>query len=443
MPSKIEIRIPANNIEERRYIINCIFRNFLGLQVEIIIDEQSQGYMITFSDKMLIVTDAFFNKYPRLLAYLSENNLPSVGWAVNQFIVEKDIPIIYGTDELVISEDKIVCGIDIFASSFFMLTRWEEYVNGIKDNHERFPGVKSIAYKNNFLHRPVVNEYVEMLWNMLISLGFCGERKLRRYELVLTHDIDYLQYPKRKYFRALLGDIAKRRDLRTAEIRIKYLLGKDPFDKYDWLMDQSEKIGVKSHFYFMASTLISPLRDTEYYINKSKFKKTVTEIMRRGHEIGFHPGYYSYVDAEVWECEKNALEGAIAQPVKEGRQHYLRIEMPDTLNIWDKNNMEIDSSLGYADKEGFRCGTGDEFPVFDFLNREQMSLRERPLIVMEGTLCRGLNYSLEQIFSIYKYYIKVGKRYNSQLTLLFHNSSFESISWLGWEKLYIDILDNQ
>lgn len=442
MPLKIEIRIPANNIEERRYIINCIFQNFLGLQVEIIIDELAQGYMITFSDKKLILMDAFFNKYPRLLAYLSENNLPSVGWAVNQFIVEKDIPIIYGTDELEISENKIVCGIDIFASSFFMLTRWEEYVNGIRDNHERFPGVESIAYKNNFLHRPVVNEYVEMLWNMLRYLKLGGERKGRKFELVLTHDIDYLLYPKGKYSRALLGDILKRRNLGMAQTRIKYLLFDDPFERYDWLMTQGEKIGVKSHFYFMASTLISPLGDTTYYVNKNKFKKIIADIVSRKHVIGFHPGYYSYIDENVWKSEKIALERAIDQPVIEGRQHYLKVKMPDTLNIWDKNDMLVDSSLGYADREGFRCGTGDEYPVFDFLNRKQMRLSERPLIVMEGTLCGGQNYSLEQSLAVCKYYIGICKKYNSQLTLLFHNSSFENINWFGWDGLYVELLTN-
>ncbi len=83
----------------------------------------------------------------------------------NDFIVEKDIPIIYGTDKLEITEQNqniITCGIDIFASSFFMLTRWEEYVNKNRDRHNRFPAIESLAFKNDFLSRPVVNEYVEM-----------------------------------------------------------------------------------------------------------------------------------------------------------------------------------------------------------------------------------------------------------------------------------------
>ena len=73
----------------------------------------------------------------------------------------------------------IECGIDIFASSFFMLTRWEEYVNKIRDMHNRFPAYASLACKNNFLDRPIVNEYVEMLWNMLKFLGCKQEKKKR------------------------------------------------------------------------------------------------------------------------------------------------------------------------------------------------------------------------------------------------------------------------
>ena len=55
-----------------------------------------------------------------------------------------------------------------------MLTRYEEVVNNdplrILDAHERFPATASIAYKENFLHRPVVNEYFEILWYCIKEL---------------------------------------------------------------------------------------------------------------------------------------------------------------------------------------------------------------------------------------------------------------------------------
>jgi hypothetical protein len=101
--------------------------------------------------------------------------------------------------------------------------------------------------------------------------------------------------------------------------------------------------------------------------------------------------------------------------------------------------MEIDSTLGYAHNEGFRCGTGDIFTVFDFLERRQLHVKERPLIIMDGTLRQ--QYSHEQALTIIQYYISIGRKYNSSITLLFHNSSFYGEGWEGYDSLYSKSLD--
>ena len=55
--------------------------------------------------------------------------------------------------------------------------------------------------------------------------------------------------------------------------------------------------------------------------------------------------------------------------------------------------MKVDGTCGYADKEGFKCGTGDEFSVFNILTRKKLKLKERPLIVMDSGLFEYNNYS--------------------------------------------------
>ena len=107
--------------------------------------------------------------------------------------------------------------------------------------------------------------------------------------------------------------------------------------------------------------------------------------------------------------------------------------------------MKVDSTCGYADVEGFRCGTGDEFYVFDVLKSKKLKLKERPLIIMEGTL-NGENYrnlSKEEAMKIIKYYFNITKKYNSTITLLWHNSSFDENScWNGWIDVYENIFKN-
>ncbi|MEA1048991.1 hypothetical protein U5801_04080 [Lamprobacter modestohalophilus] len=47
----------------------------------------------------------------------------------------------------------------------------------------------------------------------------------------------------------------------------------------------------------------------------------------------------------------------IDQPSLGGRQHFLRWETSATARLWDANGLDYDSTLSYADRPGFRCGT--------------------------------------------------------------------------------------
>ena len=140
-------------------------------------------------------------------------------------------------------------------------------------------------------------------------------------------------------------------------------------------------------------------RSVKYYSTgeKKRFRSIVDNITKRGHEVGFHPGYASFFNNITWRKEKEELESVINTKVLEGRQHYLRFKMPETFVLWEENRMEYDSTLSYFDVEGFRCGTGDSFPVFNFIERKTYKLKERPLIVMDATLVSYRDYTIEKI----------------------------------------------
>ncbi|MDR3259738.1 MAG: polysaccharide deacetylase family protein [Fusobacteriaceae bacterium] len=448
MLSNLNIKIPANNIEERSYIIKIIIEDFLGLSCNLILDAEETNYVICFDEKQIIFKDKFFNIYPKDFSYLDNKNLPSkVLFFKNLFLFDEDIPVIFGDDELRVENNKIICGIDIFASSFFMLTRWEEYVNLTRDEHNRFPGSESLAYKNNFLHRPVVNEYVEMLKNILLYFNNDLKLSTTNYQLFLTHDVDTLCMWKnwKQVFKVALGDIIKRKNINLSIERIaKYLLIirkkiNDPYDTFDWLMDKSEAIGIKSRFYFMSGG--TSFYDNYYKVNAKNTLDLMQKIRKREHIIGFHPSYNAYNNFQQFKNEKDILEKTFKQKILEGREHYLRFEIPTTWQIWEDNGLEIDGTCGYADKEGFRCGTGDEFSVFNFLKREKLKLKERPLIIMEGTLKNYQNLDIKQSETIYHYYIDISKKYKMKISMLFHNSSFVSTSWKGWDRLYEQIIN--
>ena len=402
----IVISVPNNNLSERKYIIDTIFNEFLDLEYSLEIGSVDYEIILP-NQKKLTVKDTFFNKYPKDLEYLKAENIP-----------------------------KSIRELDSFATCFFMLSRWEEYVNKSRDTHNRFSATESLAYREGFLDRPIVNEIVEDLKSKLLELDSSLVFKKRAFELVLTHDVDEVKFwkSKKQLFRIMAGDILKRRDIKLALSRVKeyYLVSKgkirDPFDTFDWLMERSEELGLKSRFYFMSGGVTE--YDNRYDITTQK--ELIEKIKRRGHKIGIHPSYNAYSDFEQFKKERELLEEVCECKIDEGREHYLRFEVPTTWQIWEDNGMKVDSTCGYADREGFRCGTGDEFSVFNILTREKLKLKEQPLIYMDDSTFFYQNLSEEDAYiNISKLRTKDVKTY----TLLWHQN-------FGKNNLYLKIINN-
>jgi hypothetical protein len=444
----IRIFIPDTFIPERRYIIDELFSEYLGLDYEVEAVPGEKAYRIEIGGTgQLIVRDHFFGRFEDGLGYLRPDNMPVKAiYVKNPFISEPDIPLIYGNEEMGIADGRIFCGLDLFASSFFMLTRWEEHVNKARDTHDRFPATSSLALKSGFLLRPVVDEYVEMLWSMLLFLGCGQQRKLRTFNLVLTHDLDApLRWCNFSLLRVCATDLLKQQDLALAFRDAKnFLLTKlgannDPFDTFDWIMDISEEFGVKSHFFFMAGGK-SAYDAPHYSVESPSICGLLDKIHTRGHTIGFHPSYNAFNDEAEWGKEFLRLTHVSPQKITAGRGHYLRYQVPDSWDIWDSHGMEWDSSLGYADHEGFRCGTCHEYSVFNFLKRKKLKLKEIPLIVMEGTLSLYRRKNPEEFRESVYSLIDTVKKYNGSFVLLWHNSSFNTPFWEPYKKIYLDIL---
>jgi hypothetical protein len=58
--------------------------------------------------------------------------------------------------------------------------------------------------------------------------------------------------------------------------------------------------------------------------------------------------------------------------------------------------LTYDSTVAYADHEGFRCGTCHPFRPFDLQQGRELDLWEVPLIAMENTLRTYRGFSPEQ-----------------------------------------------
>lgn len=168
-------------------------------------------------------------------------------------------------------------------------------------------------------------------------------------------------------------------------------------------------------------------------------------IHQRGHEIGLHPSYNTYqtpsaIAAEAKRLRAVAESEGIRQTEWGGRMHFLRWEHPTTVRAWDAAGMDYDSTLSYADRPGFRCGTCFEYPAFDPVAQQMLKLRIRPLVAMECTVMAPRYMGLgtgEAAFAKFKQLKDACRAVEGCFTLLWHNTQFETVGERG---LYEDVI---
>jgi peptidoglycan/xylan/chitin deacetylase (PgdA/CDA1 family) len=349
---------------------------------------------------------------------------------------------LYGNNETQIFQKKIVCGIDIFASSFFMLSRWEEHVIVEKDYHDRTPDDVQLVFKHGIHYRPIVNEYLTMLKNMLIYYGVNIQMN-RSYKLKLTHDIDFFaRYDNFfKRLKAIGGDLFKRKSFQKAKSTLQHIkdirkgIVKDPYDTFDYLMDLSEKAGVKSIFYFIPGKKGED--DVQYNIDEEEVVAVMNHIKERGHKIAVHGTYRSYKNKKLFKKELKRFPKNIK--IKEVRQHYLRFHNPDTWQMHEDLGLKKDSSLGFMTDGGFRAGICHPYPLFNIISRKQLKIKQVPIVVMEQALAKA--YNTKESFRNKIIELKeTVQKYSGTFVVLWHNNNFHVDEWEGYKAIYENLV---
>lgn len=344
---------------------------------------------------------------------------------------------------------------DILGLTYWMLARIEEINRADLDCHGRFPALTSHALRHGYLERPVVDEWLDLLGQIIVrqwpSLALRKHIPLVR----VSHDVDRPSLSAFKKWgsvgRLMINQLVRHHSLSASvnALHVKFftrdkLIAADPFNTFDWLMEMSETVGLKSCFNFICGRT-DPEKDADYVIEHDVIRDLLRRIHDRGHQIGLHPSYNTYVNAAMLKREADRLrlvceQEGVKQQQFGGRMHYLRWKQPDTIRSCAEAGLSYDSTLGYADHAGFRCGTCFEYPAFDAEARAQLNVRIRPLIAMDCSVIDdaymglGVNEAAEKVFLTLK---DTCQRVNGCFELLWHNSYFQTV---GSKDLYQAVL---
>ncbi|WP_217363987.1 polysaccharide deacetylase family protein [Marinobacterium sp. xm-a-152] len=333
---------------------------------------------------------------------------------------------------------------DILGLTYWMLTRVEEIGRTDLDNHQRFPATSCHAFKHGYLERPIVDEWLHILGQIIQRVWPGIELKQHQFTMKVSHDVDapahYAFQNLKGLVRTMGGDVLVRKDV-VAALKAPWIWlnskqtihPKDPANTFDWLMRQSEESGLTSAFYFICGrTDVS--KDAKYDPEMPQIRKLMYDIHQRGHEIGLHPSYNTYnrpgeIVKEANRLRKICREEGIKQSDWGGRMHFLRWNQTITQKALALAGMSYDSTLGYADRPGFRCGTCFEYPAFDVATDKPLSLRVRPLVAMDCTIIAERYLGLGSTEAAYEKFNELKencRKVGGGFTLLWHNSFFNS-----------------
>ncbi len=335
---------------------------------------------------------------------------------------------------------------DIVATALMFLSRWEETVSSVRDEHGRFPASASFALRHRILDRPLVDEHALVLraWMRAVLPGWTPAARV--FDIRLSHDIDRIR-PFRgpeAALRRLFGDLLRRRNpatamrsLRDAVTQAIALERTSSFMGIEELGAIAAAADIPAAFLFQAGDP-GPF-DSDYDVRREPVAGVIRRLRDAGHSVGLHPSYAAADDPARLSRERERLAAVSPEPVRLSRQHYLRFTAPETWRALESAGLECDMSLGYADHEGFRAGTCHPYQPFDLERDVIFGLVEEPLIAMESTLLSYRELSTDEAAERVYHLAQSCRRVGGRMTLLWHNSKLHG-GWEAWGECYRGIV---
>lgn len=413
-----------------RYISRLIFGELLGLQIRYTEDKEEylhstlakinysrealQSGIFLQASSLLFETDISEQE----LSFGSYNGVPTF------FLVGKQSQLPF----------------DPLAASFYLVSRYEEYMPFIPDEHNRFPASESLMHKMEALPVPLVNAYAEILAEILLNQNPNLEFKRQEYRFFNSVDIDNASAYLGKGIFRIIGGYAQdfvSLNISNAWDRTKTLFGglKDPYDTFDFVQELQKKYKFQTIYFALFGRMGQYDRSlTRYSSRLQRYLKGIADFC----EMGIHPSYRSNESYDWLEEELSSLQRALKKDITKSRQHFLKLRFPLTYRNLLQLEITDDYSMGYAATHGFRAGICTPFRFYDLEQELETPLRIHPFPFMDGTFIYYLKQQPEQAWEIIQYYIETYRKYGGEFIPIWHNRIYseKEPEWKGWNALF-------
>jgi hypothetical protein len=359
------------------------------------------------------------------------------------------IPFLFSQDGGVFSffDDFCVIRKDIIASGFYFLTCWHEYILSHKGMPKgRVDFKQSLQNRWDFTEIPVVDIYCQMLFRTISLLlpEFIRDihwNEKDAFALSLSHDVDYWHFwtPKQilNTYQYNLSTLYKRplnAVFKMLGHTIDKALGNNPWRKIHRIIKKEEALDVQSTWFLLAKDDFDD--DRQNYISHVKYREHILDLLSQK-DIGLHGSPESAFDVQVLNRELDVLRKLGLSP-SGFRTHYLHFDYQKSFSVLEQAGIKYDSTLGYWEHIGYRAGISFPFYPFNLKENRPFRVLEIPLIVMDTTLFSHKAMNLNSIragLRLSGMLVRAAK-YQSHISLLWHNTTFDIIDFPFWGSLY-------
>jgi hypothetical protein len=339
--------------------------------------------------------------------------------------------------------DKSGIPYDIFAASFYMLSRYEEYLPHVKDNYGRYLASESIAYKHRFLDQPVVDiwayKFKAALKEQFPEYSF----KEKKYSIKPVIDVpSAYNFYQKGIMRTLGGTLKDLSQLKFKRLYNRYtvILGlkHDPYDTFKYIINRQKYSEFKFLFFFLIGDYST--YDKGINVNKKKFVSLIKQVADYC-QVGLKISFFAIDDVSILKKEKLQMESIINRPLNASRQSYSRLNFPDSYRHLVELEVKEDYTMGYINHIGFRAGSCTPFLFYDLDYEVQTPLKICPYHVLDFALLKTQSL-LDKKKVLNELIVKI-KAVNGEFVPIFHNYTFSDTErWNGFKELFNIILDS-
>ena len=417
------------------YIFDLIIKDLLGISFKITTDNET--FTSYNGPKFHYGNNQFWNEpFQKATNLLFEHDITEKELKIVDY---KDVKAIFP-----VYNDKSVFPFDIFAASFYIVTRYEEYLPHINDKYNRFQAKDSILLKMNMLEKPLINIWAMELGNILTAIYPNLQLKKKSFTFIPTYDVDAAwAYKNKGIFRTAASTVRDLINFDFQENRNRWdsIFGKknDPFDTFDYQLSLQKELNLHPRYFILCGEY--DLNDKNISMRNTNFQNLIKRLGDYA-KVGIHPSFNSYLNKEKVKMEIDRLSKVLNREITMSRQHFLRLQMPLSYQILIDLDITDDYTMGYATLPGFRAGIADTFRFFDLEHDNITNLNIHPFALMDGTMRDYLELNTTESLEKAQHLIDEVKKVNGTFILLWHNETLsDEKRWTGWKALYRQILD--